>query len=74
MNQGTTMLEVHSELNVNNIEGVADTMSQWHPAILGQMLLAVDVAYKRRCNRPHNDYLSAVRHISKPGGGGKTNE
>ncbi len=63
MDQNTTMLEIHSALNCNNVDDVAETMSRWHPAILGQMLIAVDKAYNKRVNAPHRDYTGALAKI-----------
>ena len=65
MDQNPTMLEIHSALNQNNISQVAEAMKSFRPAILGQMLRAVDEAYRRRVNHPHADYGDAVKELSK---------
>jgi hypothetical protein len=39
---------------------VADQMSEWHPAVLGEMIRAVDAAKQRRRSSSHRDYLEPL--------------
>lgn len=39
---------------------VADQMDKWHPAVLGEMIRAVDAAKQRRRSSSHRDYLEPL--------------
>ena len=51
-----TFEEAFEHLNQMKIATVAVEMSDWHPAILGQMLLAVQTAKQIRYPAPHPNY------------------
>ena len=51
-----TFEEAFDELNTQNIAGVAAEMLDWHPCILGNMLLAVQLAKSRRYPLSHPGY------------------
>lgn len=56
-----TFEEAFERLNQGDIASVAAEMTDWHPAILGNMLLAVQAAKRMRYLSPHPDYYSALR-------------
>ena len=53
--------EAHDRLNQHDIAAVAAEMVDWHPAILGSMLLAVQAAKIVRYRSPHPDYYSPLQ-------------
>jgi len=53
--------EALEQLNCSDIASVAAEMAHWHPRILGQMLLAVEVAKKARYPLYHPDYYATLR-------------
>ena len=61
-------------LNSFDITAVAAQMADWHPAILGQMLLAVEAAKKVRYPLYHPDYHNPLRAClsAEPPGPGDT--
>ena len=53
--------EAYECLNNFDIAPVAAEMAEWHPAILGQMLLAVEAAKKVRYPLYHPDYYDPLK-------------
>lgn len=60
-----TFEEAHELLNGMEVEEVARQMSEWHPAVLGEMLKAVHGAKLMRYEGDHPDYTEAVRSVAK---------
>jgi len=64
--------EAFDHLNSGDIASVAAQMADWHPAVLGKMLLAVETAKKIRYPLYHPDYhepLKALTAAEPPGPG-----
>jgi len=55
-----TFDEAYEQLNRFDITSVAAQMQTWHPAILGQMILAVQAAKQRRYLGPHPNYAGPL--------------
>ena len=64
MDGNTTVIELQSALNINQVDKVAEALRSFHPTILGQLLRAVDKAYRLRVRAPHPDYVDAVRELT----------
>lgn len=47
---------LHDALNRGRLADVGQTMSAWHPAILGELLRAIAFAKERRYPGHHRDY------------------
>ena len=60
-----TFEEAYDLLNACHIESVAAEMREWHPAILGQMVLAVQAAKEVRYPIPHPDYFWPLQACSE---------
>lgn len=56
-----TFEEAFERLNRYDVASVAEMMADWHPAILGQMLLAVQVAKGVRYLSWHPDYCGPLK-------------
>lgn len=56
-------VKAYKHLSTGDIALVAKAMCTWHPAILGQMLLAVQAAKEIRYHSPHPDYYNALYSI-----------
>lgn len=52
--------QVYTALNEGRFKEVAELMKDWHPAVLGEMLKAVDVARQMRYPSYHPDYNNVL--------------
>lgn len=59
-----TFEEAYEALNEMRHDEVAKEMVTWHPAVLGEMLRAVQEAKSARYPGPHPDYESALAEIA----------
>ena len=53
--------EAYNLLNHDNVAAVATEMADWHPAILGNMLMAVEAAKIIRYKSYHPDYHTPLK-------------
>jgi hypothetical protein len=55
-----TFEEAMERLNCQDVAAVAFEMIEWHPVILGNMILAIAAAKRVRYRAPHPDYGRAA--------------
>lgn len=48
--------EMHDLLNTGQVATVGQALSDWHPAILGELLEAIGIAKTKRYPGRHGDY------------------
>lgn len=58
-----TFSEARKRLDRWDTDTVAELMSDWHPAILGQMLEATDEAFRNRYGSYHPDYHDVLKAL-----------
>lgn len=58
-----TLKEVRELLRNSEADAVVEQMRDWHPVILGQMLLAVQQAKELRTRLYHPDYANPLLKI-----------
>lgn len=63
--EGVSFDALHEALNTGGRTRVAEGMSKWHPAILGQMLEAVALAKEKRYRGEHSDFTAGVRRVEQ---------
>ncbi len=60
-----TFDEAYELLNGQEDGAVTEVMKEWHPAILAQMLGAVDLAKHQRYPLDHPDWTAAVKRLAE---------
>ena len=63
-----TFEEAHDLLNVVGVRKVSEEMKDWHPAILGAMLMAVAKAKKKCYPMNHGDFNAGVNAVLEVAG------
>ncbi len=63
-----TFEEAHDALNAAGVWKVSEEMKDWHPVILGAMLMAVATAKKKRYPMNHCDFNAGVNAVLEAAG------
>lgn len=59
---------IYEALNAGDYRRVGEAMSEWHPAILGELLKAVAIAKTIRYPAPHGDYNEGLQKAADAAG------